>query len=96
MGFSFKDPRADLAGAYLTVRSAAEFSGYNQKYLRRLLRENVFSSKTIGQMWLIELDRLLDYPRIGEQLQGKRYGPQKFAGQHHFYYMTFVIWVSPS
>jgi hypothetical protein len=80
MGFSFKDPRADLAGEYLTVKSAAEFSGYNQQYLRRLLRENVFSSKMIGQMWLIELDSLLDYFRIGEQSQDKRYGPQKFVG----------------
>lgn len=77
MGFSVKDPQADLTGEYLTVKSTAEFSGYNQQYLRRLLRENIFLSKRIGQMWLIDLDSLLDYLRIGEQSQDKRYGPQK-------------------
>ncbi|NQS92203.1 MAG: helix-turn-helix domain-containing protein, partial [Chloroflexi bacterium] len=52
--------------SYLTVKSAADFSGYNQQYLRRLLRENVFRSRRIGQLWLIERDDFLKYLANGE------------------------------
>ena len=49
MGLSFNS-EPDFLGEYITVRSAAEMSGYNQQYLRRLLRNNILSSKRFGQL----------------------------------------------
>jgi len=42
MGFSFNSEHSDITGEFLTVRSAAEISGYNQQYIQRLLRNRVF------------------------------------------------------
>ena len=61
MGFSFNSEQSDITGEYLTIRSAAEISGCNQQYLRRLLRNRVFQSRKIGQIWLIDKKSLLDY-----------------------------------
>lgn len=66
MGFSFNDFYADYSNDYITVRTAAEISGYNQQYLRWLLRENSFRSKRLGQMWLIERDQFLEYLRTAK------------------------------
>ena len=76
MGFSFNEFYADYSNDYITVRTAAEISGYNQQYLRRLLRENTFRSKRLGQMWLIERDQFLEYLRTAKRAKDKRFGPQ--------------------
>ncbi len=73
MGFSFNSIDPVITDEYITVRAASEFSGYNQQYLRRLLRENVFSSKRIGQMWLIDLVGFLDYLKTAQQSKDQRY-----------------------
>ena len=75
MGSSF-NIKTDFMGDYITVKTAAEISGYNQQYLRRLLRENVFRSRRIGQLWLIERDDFLIYLANAKQSDDKRYGPQ--------------------
>ena len=59
MGFSFNTLELDFSTEYITVRTAAMISGYNQQYLRELLRENVFRSRRIGKLWLIERDDFL-------------------------------------
>ena len=56
MGFYFNSNGSDFSSEYLTVKIAAKISGYNQQYLRRLLRENVFRSRRIGQLWFFERD----------------------------------------
>ena len=76
MGFLFNTEAIKDLDSYLTVKSAAVFSGYNQQYLRRLLRENVFRSRRIGQLWLIERDDFLKYLANAKQSDDKRYGPQ--------------------
>jgi len=38
MGFSVKNPVPEFTSEYITARAASEFSGYNQQYIRRLLR----------------------------------------------------------
>lgn len=53
MGFSI-NVESDLLRDYITVKSAAEMSGYNQQYLRRLFRENILTSKRLGQLGLID------------------------------------------
>ena len=60
MGFSFNDEQ-DFLGKYITVRTAAEISGYNQQYLRRLLRGNVLKSRRLGQAWLLERKGFIEY-----------------------------------
>jgi len=47
MGSSF-NIKTDFMGDYFTVRTAAEISGYNQQYLRRLFRGNILKSKRLG------------------------------------------------
>jgi len=73
MGFSFN---TDYSYEYITVRTAAEISGYNQQYLRRLLRGNVLKSKRLGQLWLIERNGFIDYLTLAKHSRDKRYGPQ--------------------
>ena len=41
---------------HISVKAAAEFSGYSIQYLRRLLRNDRLEGIKIGQVWLIEMD----------------------------------------
>ena len=76
MGFSFKTHASDFSAEYITVRTASKISGYNQQYLRRLLRENILQAKRIGQLWLIDQDDFLKYLRHAKKSDDKRFGPQ--------------------
>ncbi len=76
MGFSFNRLVPEFTDEYITVRSAAEFSGYNQQYLRRLLRESTFRSKRMGQLWLIDRDNFMEYLLETSRSKDKRFGPQ--------------------
>lgn len=76
MGFSFKSLESDFSTEYITIRTAANFSVYHQQYLRRLLRENVFQSKRIGQLWLIDSNSFLDYLNHAKRANDRRFGPQ--------------------
>jgi len=76
MGFSIKSPISEISREYLTVRSAADISGYNEQYIRRLLRGEVFLSTRIGQIWMINQDSFLEYLDNAKQSKDKRFGPQ--------------------
>ena len=76
MGFSIKSPISEISREYLPVRSAADISGYNEQYIRRLLREEVFLSTRIGQIWMINQDSFLEYLDNARQSKDKRFGPQ--------------------
>jgi len=76
MGFSFNNLLPEFTEEYITVKSAAEFSGYNQQYLRRLLRKGVFRTRKIGQIWLIDQRNFIDYLKDAGQSKDKRFGPQ--------------------
>ena len=71
MGFSFNSELSEITGEFLTVRSASEISGYNQQYLRRLLRNRVFQSRKIGQTWLIDKKSFLDYLKMANKSKDK-------------------------
>ena len=45
MGISVNSPESEITGEHLTVRSAAKISGYNEQYLRRLLRNGLFQTR---------------------------------------------------
>jgi len=76
MGFSFNTLHSDYSNEFITVRTAAEISGYNNQYLRRLLRENILKSKRLGQIWLIERKGFVEYIKHEKRSNDKRYGPQ--------------------
>jgi excisionase family DNA binding protein len=74
MGFLF-NVEPDFLGDYITVKTAAEMSGYNQQYLRRLLRGNILKSKRLGQQWLIERYGFVEYLKHAERATDKRFRP---------------------
>ena len=78
MGFSVKDITPEFTDEYITVRTASQFSGYNRQYLRRLLREGVFRTRKIGQIWLIDHKDFMDYLNDAARSKDKRFGPQLF------------------
>ena len=63
-------------GQYITVQGAAEVSGYNVQYLRRLLRAGKLGNIKVGQVWLIQLDSLEAYMNWAEQKDDQRCGPK--------------------
>lgn len=73
-------PHDGLAGAvlekHLSVRAAAEYPGYNEQYLRRLLRAGRLDGTRIGQVWLIKLASLEAHLRNARLSQDQRCGPQ--------------------
>ena len=73
-------PHENLAGIgldrHLSVKAAAELFGYNEQYLRRLLRAGRLKGIKIGQIWLIRLASLKAHVRRGQEAQDRRFGPQ--------------------
>ncbi len=61
---------------HITVKAAAEFSGYSLQYLRRLLRSERLAGIKIGQVWLIEKDAFIAYLEKVIQTTDRRFGPQ--------------------
>jgi hypothetical protein len=64
---------------HISVKAAAEFSGYSIQYLRRLLRNGRFKCIKIGQVWLIKMASFERYLRLGQVLCDRRHGPRKLA-----------------
>ena len=62
---------------HISVKAAAEFSGYSIQYLRRLLRSGRLEGIKIGQVWLIKLASLEAYSRNGQMVGDRRHGPRK-------------------
>jgi len=81
MGLSFNKLTPEFTDEYITVRSAAKFSGYNQQYLRRLLREGIFETKRVGQIWLIKHVDFDDYLSKAKISKDKRFGPQNISNK---------------
>ncbi|MGB2955608.1 MAG: helix-turn-helix domain-containing protein [Anaerolineales bacterium] len=76
MGSSFKGTNPDVTEDYITVKTASKFSGYNEQYLRRLLRGGIFKTRKIGQLWLIEQADFGKYFSEATKSDDKRFGPQ--------------------
>lgn len=65
-----------LITQHITVQAAAEVTGYNLQYLRRLLRSGELEGVKIGQIWLIEMDALEAYLKRVESTSDRRCGPR--------------------
>jgi len=65
-----------LVNRHITVQVAAEVTGYNIQYLRRLLRSGTLEGVKIGQMWLIDMESLEMYLKHVELTSDRRCGPK--------------------
>jgi excisionase family DNA binding protein len=61
---------------HISVRAAAEFSGYSLQYLRRLLRCGRLVGLKIGQVWLIDKTAFETYLDRAVQATDRRFGPK--------------------
>jgi excisionase family DNA binding protein len=77
--FSF-NTQVDSSGIvlykHISVKAAAEFSGYNIQYLRRLLRTGQLEGIKIGQVWLIKMASLDAYLKSAQRMGDRRCGPR--------------------
>lgn len=74
----FGSPEAVLE-KHISVKAAAEISGFSIQYLRRLLRNDRLEGTKIGQVWLIKMASFESYLRRGQMLCDRRHGPRKLA-----------------
>jgi len=60
----------------ISVKAAAQYSGYASQYLRRLLRLRKLTGFKVGQVWLIEMESFERYLSEVENSQDHRFGPK--------------------
>jgi excisionase family DNA binding protein len=75
--FPFPKQTGILLEQFITVQAAAQESGYNAQYIRRLLRGRKLKAVKIGQVWLIQLASLEVYLKQTEKATDHRCGPRK-------------------
>ena len=73
-----KNSTGILVEKYISVQAAAEITGYNIQYLRRLLRSGALKGINIGQIWLIEMQSLESYLQQAVTSSDRRCGSQYF------------------
>ena len=60
----------------ISVREAAENSGYSTQYLCRLLRTGKLVGRKVGQVWLIQMESFESYLATTRSSKDHRFGPQ--------------------
>ena len=60
----------------ISVKDAAESSGYSLQYIRRLLRMEKLAGLKLGQVWLIQMDSFEVYLANAESSKDHRFGPR--------------------
>ena len=71
-----ENPTLQIIQNHITVQEAAEITGYNVQYLRRILRAGRLDAMKIGQIWLIDLASLQDYFSSAISSNDMRFGPK--------------------
>lgn len=61
----------------ISVKEAANWSGYSLQYIRRLLRCGKLADLKIGQVWLIEKDAFDAYLQKAIRKKDRRFGSKK-------------------
>ena len=62
---------------WITVTQAAEISGYNAVYLRRLIRARKIDYRMFGFMYQVNRKSLLKYMNGAEKKSDQRYSPKR-------------------
>ena len=65
----------------ISVKDAAEYSGYSSQYLRRLFRLGKLAGLKLGQLWLIEMKSFEKYLVQVENSADYRFGPKQSLEQ---------------
>lgn len=60
-----------------TVSEAGKETGYNEEYIRRLIRNGDIEAVKVGNVWLVRVDSLKKYLKGVESIDDNRYGPKK-------------------
>ena len=63
-------------GEWLTVKEAAEQSGYNAEHIRRLIRNGAIKGRKVSIVWLIESKSLRAYLDSANSSGDGRYRPK--------------------
>ena len=61
---------------WITTTDAAALSGYNEEYIRRLIRTRKIPARRFGPMWQLRQSALLAYMRTAQGSPDKRRGPR--------------------
>lgn len=69
-------PTLQVIYNHITVKEAAEITGYNAQYLRRLLQAGNLDAIKVGQIWLIDLASLQAYFSRAISSDDLRRGPK--------------------
>lgn len=61
---------------WISVEEAAELSGYNEEYLRRLIRDGKIRAQKKGWQWWVDKTSVLTYLKTSRQSSDQRHGPK--------------------
>ena len=79
---AFSDPQDVSAGVvldnYMSIDAAAEYSGYNPQYFRKLMRSGAIEGIKIGQVWMVSIESLDAYLKGIQESGDRRYGPRVY------------------
>jgi hypothetical protein len=67
-----------MAPEWITIREAAEISGYHIEHVRRLIRADRVKARKFATVWQVDRRSLLAYLSKAEKI-GKRRGPKHKA-----------------
>ena len=62
---------------WLTTSEAAELTGYNKSYLRRLLRKGHIEGVKRGRDWLLSRQSVLEHKRRMDALGTQKHSPKQ-------------------
>ena len=63
-------------GEWLTVKEAAEQSGYHPEYIRQLIRDGLIKGRKVVIVWLVESESLHAYLDNANKSGDGRYRPK--------------------
>jgi hypothetical protein len=62
---------------WLTVAEAAELSGYNAEYLRRLMRDDKIKYRRFSFIYQVNRESLIGYLKMAGKSKDKRFSPRQ-------------------
>jgi excisionase family DNA binding protein len=71
------EPEAIMPEEWLTVKDAAALAGYNEEYVRRLIRQGKVKARKFGPVWQVGRVSLLDFLRDAHKSDDVRRGPRR-------------------
>ena len=66
-----------MAEEWLTIKDAAEFSGYHENYIRRIARAGTIEARKFGPVWQVNRHGLTAYMVDADNSEDNRRGPMR-------------------